>query len=104
MGRSLIPAAGGLFRLPRKIPHAVAMELMLTGDPMTCERAYQCGLVNQIVEQEGRENVMKAALALAERITVNAPLAVRECQGLRGRVRHCKRQRRRCPRPLQPRH
>merc|ERR1719323_853726 len=35
--KPLIPAAGGLFRLPRKIPHAVAMELMLTGDPMTCE-------------------------------------------------------------------
>lgn len=78
--RSLIPAAGGLFRLPRKLPHAVAMELMLTGDPMTVERAYQLGLVNQICEGEGREAVMQAALALAERITVNAPLAVREAK------------------------
>lgn len=77
--RSLIPAAGGLFRLPQKIPHAIAMELMLTGDPITCERAYQVGLVNQVCE-EGRENVMKAAIALAERITVNAPLAVREAK------------------------
>lgn len=78
--RSLIPAAGGLFRLPRKLPHAVAMELMLTGDPMTVERAYQLGLVNQICEGEGREAVMQAAVALAERITVNAPLAVREAK------------------------
>jgi len=78
--RSLIPAAGGLFRLPRKLPHAVAMELMLTGDPMSCERAHQVGLVNHICEAEGREAVLKAALALAERITVNAPLAVREAK------------------------
>lgn len=78
--RSLIPAAGGLFRLPRKIPHAVAMELILTGDPMTCERAYQLGLVNQIVEGEGLEACLAAALKLAERITCNAPLAVREAK------------------------
>eukprot|EP00421_Protoceratium_reticulatum_P016878 CAMPEP_0168384810 /NCGR_PEP_ID=MMETSP0228-20121227/14603_1 /TAXON_ID=133427 /ORGANISM="Protoceratium reticulatum, Strain CCCM 535 (=CCMP 1889)" /LENGTH=263 /DNA_ID=CAMNT_0008397989 /DNA_START=137 /DNA_END=928 /DNA_ORIENTATION=+ len=78
--RSLIPAAGGLFRLPKKLPHAVAMELILTGDPMTCERAYQVGLVNQICEGQGREAVMKAALALAERVSVNAPLAVREAK------------------------
>lgn len=78
--RSLIPAAGGLFRLPRKLPHSVAMELMLTGDPMTVERAYQLGLVNEITKEEGREAVIKAALALAERITVNAPLAVREAK------------------------
>mmetsp|Transcript_122900 Transcript_122900/g.223338 ORF Transcript_122900/g.223338 Transcript_122900/m.223338 type:complete len:287 (-) Transcript_122900:46-906(-) len=77
--RSLIPGAGGLFRLPQKIPRAIAMELMLTGDPISCERAYQVGLVNHIAE-EGRENVMKAAMALAERITVNAPLAVREAK------------------------
>jgi enoyl-CoA hydratase len=77
--RSLIPAAGGLFRLPQKIPLAIAMELMLTGDPITCERAYQVGLVNHICE-EGRENTMKAALALADRISANAPLAVREAK------------------------
>merc|ERR1712048_1230224 len=77
--RSLIPAAGGLFRLPQKIPHAVAMELMLTGDPITCERAHQVGLVNHICE-DGRENTMKAAMELAGRIIVNAPLAVREAK------------------------
>lgn len=77
--RSLIAAAGGLFRLPRKIPHAIAMELLLTGEPMTCERAYQVGLVNHICK-EGREACLEAALKLAERITVNAPLAVREAK------------------------
>lgn len=78
--RSLIPGAGGLFRLPRKIPHAIAMELILTGDPMTCERAYQVGLVNQIVQEEGLEACLAAALKLAERVTVNAPLAVQEAK------------------------
>mmetsp|Transcript_40094 Transcript_40094/g.90496 ORF Transcript_40094/g.90496 Transcript_40094/m.90496 type:complete len:264 (+) Transcript_40094:65-856(+) len=77
--RSLIPAAGGLFRLPMKIPHAVAMEMILTGDPITCQRAHELGLVNEVVEA-GRENVLNAAVKLAERITVNAPLAVREAK------------------------
>mmetsp|Transcript_106898 Transcript_106898/g.312535 ORF Transcript_106898/g.312535 Transcript_106898/m.312535 type:complete len:263 (+) Transcript_106898:65-853(+) len=77
--RSLIPAAGGLFRLPMKIPHAVAMELILTGDPIPCARARELGLVNEVVEP-GRENVLNAALKLAERVTVNAPLAVREAK------------------------
>jgi enoyl-CoA hydratase len=77
--RSLIPAAGGLFRLPRKIPENIAMELMLTGDPITCERAHQVGLVNHMCE-DGGENTLKAALVLAERVAVNAPLAVREAK------------------------
>jgi len=75
--RSLVPGAGGLFRFPQKIPLQIAMEIMLTGDPITCERAYQVGLVNRMCE-EGRENTMKAAMALADQITANAPLAVRE--------------------------
>lgn len=77
--RSLIPAAGGLFRLPRKIPHAVAMELILTGEPITVDRAYALGLVNQICDS-GREACLAAAIKMAERITVNAPLAVREAK------------------------
>lgn len=77
--RSLIPAAGGLFRLPRKMPHNVAMEVVLTGDPITAERAYNLGFVN-ILTEPGRETVLNAALGLAERICVNAPLAVREAK------------------------
>jgi enoyl-CoA hydratase len=75
--RSLVPAAGGLFRLPRKIPQAVAMEMLLTGDPLPAERMYQLGLVNQLTETG---QALAGALALAKRIEVNAPLAVREAR------------------------
>ncbi|HZN15445.1 MAG TPA: crotonase/enoyl-CoA hydratase family protein [Acidimicrobiales bacterium] len=73
--RSLAAVAGGLFRLPRVLPPKVAMEVVLTGDPITAERAYQLGMVNELVEPG---QALSAARALAERITVNAPLAVRE--------------------------
>lgn len=72
--RSLIAAAGGLFRLPRVLPRNVAMELALTGDPISAERAYHFGLVNVLVEPG---EALAAALVLAERITINAPLAVK---------------------------
>lgn len=77
--RSLVAAAGGLFRLPRKLPFSVALELALTGDPIDAERARHFGMVNELCEP-GR--AVEAALALAERITVNAPLAVRESRRL----------------------
>ena len=48
--RSLVAAAGGVFRLPRVLPHNVALELALTGDPIDAERAYQLGLVNELAE------------------------------------------------------
>ena len=73
--RSLVAAAGGLFRLGRKIPLNVAMELALTGDPITAEIAHHHGLVNRLVEPGG---ALDAAIALAERICANAPVAVRE--------------------------
>lgn len=72
--RSLVAAAGGLFRLPRALPRNVALELALTGDPIDAERAYALGLVNVLAEPGA---VVEAALALAERVTANAPLAVR---------------------------
>jgi len=72
--RSLVAAAGGLFRLPRALPPAIAMEAALTGDPISAERAAHFGMVNQLVEPGSAK---QAALELAERITVNAPLAVR---------------------------
>jgi len=71
----LVAAAGGLFRLPRHLPRAVAMELVLTGDPIDAQRAHALGLVNELVEPG---QALDAALALAERIVVNAPVAVRE--------------------------
>lgn len=73
--RSLVAAAGGLFRLPRAVPRNVAMELALTGDPMPAARAYQLGLVNELVDPG---KALEAAIGLAERICANAPLAVRE--------------------------
>jgi enoyl-CoA hydratase len=73
--RSLVAAAGGLFRLPRALPRNVAMELALTGDPIDAERAHAFGLVNELVEPG---KALEAALALAERINANAPVAVRQ--------------------------
>jgi enoyl-CoA hydratase len=72
--RSLVAAAGGLFRLPRVLPRNIALEMAMTGDPIDAERAYGFGMVNQLVEPG---EVIDAALALAERICANAPLAVR---------------------------
>jgi enoyl-CoA hydratase len=73
--RSLLAAAGGLLRLPHKVPVNLAMEMALTGDPITAERAADLGLVNQLC---AADEVVDAALALAARITANAPVAVRE--------------------------
>jgi enoyl-CoA hydratase len=73
--RSLVAAAGGLFRLPRAVPRNVAMELALTGDPIDAERAHAFGLVNELVEPG---KALEAALALADRINANAPIAVRQ--------------------------
>lgn len=71
--RSLVPAAGGLFRLPRAVGPAVGMELMLTGDPIPAARAHALGLVNYVTTQD---KLMETTLELAGRIAANAPLAV----------------------------
>jgi enoyl-CoA hydratase len=73
--RGLIAAAGGLTRLPRALPRALALEIVMTGDPMSVERAQQHGLVNRVVAED---RVVEEAVALAQRIARNAPLAVRE--------------------------
>ena len=71
--RSLVAAAGGLFRLPRVLPRQIANELILTGDPISAERASEFGMVNELCEPG---QAVATAQALASRITVNAPLAV----------------------------
>ena len=71
--RNLIAGAGGLFRLPRAIGRAVALEVILTGDPLPASRAYELGLVNRVVAPD---QVESAARELAARIAANAPLAV----------------------------
>ncbi|MDX2939236.1 crotonase/enoyl-CoA hydratase family protein [Streptomyces ipomoeae] len=71
--RGIIAAAGGAFRLAAQLPPKVAMELLLTGDPLDAATARDLGLVNRVVPAE---KVLAEALALAERIAANAPLAV----------------------------
>ncbi|MCF7548044.1 crotonase/enoyl-CoA hydratase family protein [Pseudonocardia sp. WMMC193] len=71
--RSLVAAAGAAVHLPRRIPPAIALELLLTGDPLQAERAAQIGLVNRVTEEGG---ALEGALALAETIAANGPLAV----------------------------
>ena len=73
--RSLVAGAGGLFRLGRKIPLNVAMELALTGDPIGAEAAHHHGLA-QAVDEPGE--ALEVATALADQICANAPVAVRE--------------------------
>jgi enoyl-CoA hydratase len=73
--RSLVAAGGGLFRLPRVLPAKVAMEVILTGDPLPAERAHALGMVNELCEPG---QAVAAAMALAERIAANAPVAVYE--------------------------
>jgi enoyl-CoA hydratase len=72
--RGLVAGAGGLIRLPKLVPLAVAFEMALTADPIDAARAYELGLVNHVVPSE---QVLDTAVALAERIAKNAPLAVR---------------------------
>lgn len=72
--RGLVAAAGGLTRLPVRLPRSVALEMILTGDRMSAPELHRLGLVNRLVEP-GQE--LTAALELAHRIAENGPLAVR---------------------------
>jgi crotonobetainyl-CoA hydratase len=72
--RGILAAAGGAFRLPAQIPPKIAMEMMLTGEPVSAARAHELGLVNRVVP---RAQVLPAALELAAAIGQNAPLSVR---------------------------
>lgn len=70
----LVPTGGTHVRLPRQIPWAVAMELLLTGENIDARRAYDIGLVNRVVPLD---KLMDEALRVAEKICLNGPLAVR---------------------------
>jgi enoyl-CoA hydratase/carnithine racemase len=70
----IIPGAGGTQRLPRLIPVGIALEMILTAQPISAQRAYEVGLVNRVVPLA---ELMPTALKLAEAICANAPLAVR---------------------------
>ncbi|MGW0177527.1 crotonase/enoyl-CoA hydratase family protein [Rhodococcus sp. NPDC003322] len=71
--RGLAAGAGGLLRLPTRMPYAKAMELALTGDTFTAEDGYEYGLINRLTEPG---EALGAALELADRITANGPLGV----------------------------
>jgi acetyl-CoA C-acetyltransferase len=82
--RGLIAASGGLIELERRLPVAVAMELALTGDPIGAERARDLGLVNELCPAG---ETLERSVALAERVTRNAPLAVAASKRIRREAR-----------------
>lgn len=69
----LFAAAGGVFRLPARVGFARAMEMAITGEPITAEQAMDCGMLSELTEAGG---ALEAAIGWAERIAENAPLAV----------------------------
>jgi enoyl-CoA hydratase len=71
--RGLLATAGGLFRLPRAVPPAIAYRMVTTGAPISAASALAWGLVSEIVPQD---RLLETARALAETIAANAPLAV----------------------------
>jgi enoyl-CoA hydratase/carnithine racemase len=73
--RGLMALAGGLYRLPRALPYALALELIATGERLKAERAYQHGLINRLVPAD---RLYAEAISLAEKICENAPVAVQE--------------------------
>ncbi len=72
--RGINPGSGGMYHLPRQVPLPVAMEMLLTGEPVSAQEAYRLGLVNQVVPMA---ELMPAAYKMAERILDCAPIAVR---------------------------
>jgi len=74
--RGLVAAAGGLYRLARLLPPAVARELIVTGDSIDAERAHALGMINALAPDSA--SLLATAEALATRITANAPIAVYE--------------------------
>jgi enoyl-CoA hydratase len=72
--RGLFPMSGSTVRLPRQIPWTLAMEMLITGEPISGRRAYEVGLVGHVVPDG---TTLECAQQLAERIAANGPLAVR---------------------------
>ena len=72
--RGLVAAAGGVLRLPRLIPNAIALEMVMTGEPVDARRAYSLGLINRVVEAGAARD---RAVEVARVIAANAPMAVR---------------------------
>ncbi|MGC4934773.1 crotonase/enoyl-CoA hydratase family protein [Gordonia sp. DT30] len=71
--RGLVPTGGGALRLPKQLPYHLAMELLLTGEWLTADRAHHFGFVNRLTPAGGS---LDAALEIAATISANGPLAV----------------------------
>jgi enoyl-CoA hydratase len=71
--RGLVAGGGGLLRLPKVLPRTIAMELALTGEPMTAERGHELGMVNRLAEPGA---AVDTALELAETVAAGGPLAL----------------------------
>lgn len=69
----LVAAAGGLFRLPHRLPEGIALEYLLTGHRFSAQRAYELGLVNRLTNPG---EALETALETAKEISSNSPLAV----------------------------
>jgi enoyl-CoA hydratase/carnithine racemase len=76
----LVPSGGSHVRLPRQIPWAVAMEMLLMGERITAERACRVGLINEVVASPAE--LMPRALAIARKIAQNSPTAVRTAKSI----------------------
>ncbi|MGM5068724.1 crotonase/enoyl-CoA hydratase family protein [Rhodococcus qingshengii] len=77
--RGLFAAAGGVIRLQQQIPKKIALEIALTGEPITAARGLELGLVNYVAPAG---KALEIALTLAEKIAANAPLSVRESKAM----------------------
>lgn len=73
VSRGMLPAAGGLIRLQRKIPSPVALEMVIAGERIPAERLHALGLINRLCRPG---EALDTAFSLARRIALNAPLAV----------------------------
>jgi E-phenylitaconyl-CoA hydratase len=82
--RGVFPANGGTQRVLEQLPHPIAMEMLLTGDPIDAETAARWGLINRVVPADA---LLDTAMATARRIALNAPLAVQSAKELAVRSR-----------------
>ncbi|WP_179467052.1 crotonase/enoyl-CoA hydratase family protein [Mycolicibacterium vinylchloridicum] len=79
VARGLVATAGGVLRLPSRVPRAVALEMIMTGSPISAARAYEIGLVNRVVPAG---TALAGAVELARTIAANAPMAVRAAKAV----------------------
>lgn len=77
--RGLVAAAGGLIKLPQRIPYHIAMEYLLTGDIFTAQQASQHGLINRVTEPG---KALEEAMEMAKKIAKNAPMALSACKSI----------------------